>query len=295
MSNANKEALVAVERLAKFDLSAVGINPEKLISPDKARAALARNGIPVKGLSDVAAQLVQAASVSLERVSTASYNASIYMGVLSDCEAWKAAFAPDGKRYKSENAYLRDFFPGYAVSTTSIYADVGKTVYLPILQHKPGYEGLEYLLEVSPSNVKFLLNTIKDDEKRALLPEALEKAQSDGKITQRIIGKIAKDIKDKVDGKSETANLPDGTDNSKQVKSDLQGGTGSQPKSTVEARVRMCYMAAVNDVGELASVTPEQHILEFLTLLTNGAGDANVAMTICSEMAKIVTAATKLK
>lgn len=293
MAKVNKEALSAVEQLAQFDFSEIGYARGALLSAKSARSFLESAGIPSSGLSDVAAKLVVNANTNLEKSASAIREAALSMGILSSVDYWKAAIAGDGKAYKNENAFLRDMFPGYAVSTTSIYADVGKTIYLPIIQHKPGYEGLEDLLSMSPSVVKGLLKAFKSEQGLSMLPPAVEKAKSEngGKLNTRLLNAIAKGIKEATEGTVETADLPDGTENAEQTAADLQGHN----VPTVEGRVRMAFMASMNDVGELACLVPEQSILDFIALLSDGAGNATTAMTICSELAKIVTVATKVK
>lgn len=293
MAKVNKEALSAVERLAQFDFSEIGYARGSLLSAKSARSFLENAGIPSNGLSDAAARLVVNANTNLDKSASAIREAALSMGILSSVEYWKAAIAGDGKAYKNENAFLRDMFPGYAVSTTSIYADVGKTIYLPILQHMPGYDGLEDLLNMSPSVVKGLLKAFKSEQGLAMLPPAVEKAKSEnnGKLNTRLLNAIAKDIKNATEGTVETADLPDGTEKPEQTAADLQG----HAVQTVEGRVRMAFMASMNDVGELACLVPEQSILDFIALLNDGAGNATTAMALCSELSKIVTVAVKVK
>lgn len=293
MAKVNKEALSAVENLMQFDFSKIGYARGSLLSAKSARSFLENAGIPSDGLSDVAAKLVVNANTNLEKSASAIREAALSMGILSSVDYWKAAIAGDGKAYKNENAFLRDMFPGYAVSTTSIYADVGKTIYLPILQHKQGYEGLEDLLNMSPSVVKGLLKAFKSEQGLAMLPSAVEKAKSEnnGKLNTRLLNAIAKGIKDVTEGTVETAELPDGSEKPEQTAADLQG----HAVQTVEARIRMAFMAALNDVGELACLVPEQSILDFVALLNDGAGNATTAMTLCKELSVIVAVAVKGK
>lgn len=295
-----KDALAAVEAINSFDMESVGVKMPAM-SAGTARNNLAKNGVKADSLSDKAVILVQSATVDMDKASNAMKAAALKMGVLSITNQWKAAVAPDGKTYKSENAFLRDFFPGYAVSTTSLYADVGKSIYIPILQKWPGYEGLEFLADMSPSNAKFLLATVKDDEKRALLPAAYNDAVKNGKLNQRVIVQLAKNIKEKVEGDEESSNAnPDGAavpsdaSDAATIQAQLNGKLDT-PNTTTEAKVRLYFQAALNDDNELASLVPEQYVSAFIGLLTQAAGDATVAMSLCAEMAKIATTAVSSK
>lgn len=295
-----KEALAATNALNSFNLDEIGVKLGNM-SAKTARASLARAGVNADALSDKAAILVQSATVDLDKVSSASKSAALKMGVLSSAEYWKAAVAPDGKPYKSENAFLRDYFPGYAVSTTSLYADVGKTIYIPILQKHRGYEGLEFLADLSPSNAKFLLAAIKDDEKRALLPEFYADAVKKGKLNQRAIVQMAKDVKKKVEGDDLPSNAnPDGVamPKSEEEAADIQAqlqGKLAKPDESTEAKMRLYFQCALNDDNELAALVPEQYVSAFIGLLTKAAGDATVAMSMCAEMGKIIATAMSNK
>lgn len=302
--NIKKEALAATNALNTFNLEEIGVKLGNM-SAKTARTSLARVGVNADALSDKAAILVQSATVDLDKVSNAAKSAALKMGVLSDAEYWKAALAPDGKSYKSENAFLRDYFPGYAVSTTSLYADVGKSIYIPILQKRPGYEGLDFLVDMSPSNAKFLLATVKDDEKRALLPSAYAEIAKTGKLNQRAIAQMAKNIKEQVedDDSSSDAN-PDGAampkteEEAADIQAQLQGTLPSDIRNvgnTTESKVRYYFQCALNEDSNLAAMIDAENLSAFIGLLTKGAGDANVAMTICSEMGKIIAAAMSNK
>lgn len=295
-----KEALAATNALNSFNLDEIGVKLGNM-SAKTARASLARAGVNADALSDKAAILVQSATVDLDKISSASKSAALKMGVLSSAEYWKAAVAPDGKAYKSENAFLRDYFPGYAVSTTSIYADVGRSIYIPILQKRPGYEGLEFLADLSPANAKFLLASVKDDEKRALLPAAYADAVKGGKLNQRAIVQMAKEVKKKVEGgdtpsdaNPDGAAMPKTEEEAADVQVQLQGKLG-KPNETTEAKMRLYFQCALNDDNELAALVPEQYVSAFMGLLTKAAGDATVAMSLCAEMGKIIAAAMSSK
>lgn len=298
--NIKKEALAATNALNTFNLDEIGVKLGNMTAKT-ARVSLTRAGVNADALSDKAAILVQSATVDLDKVSNASKSAALKMGVLSSAEYWKAAIAPDGKSYKSENAFLRDYFPGYAVSTTSLYADVGKSIYIPILQKRPGYEGLDFLVDMSPSNAKFLLATVKDDEKRALLPGAYDDAVKNGKLNQRAIAQMAKTIKEQIEGDDTTSNAnPDGAampkseEEAADIQSQLQGKL-TTPNDTTEAKTRLYFQCVLNDDNELAALVPEQYVSAFAGLLTQAAGDATVAMSLCAEMGKIIATAMSNK
>lgn len=299
-----KDALAAVNALQEFDLESVGVKMPSMTAKS-ARDYLSKAGVKgVDSLSDKAAVIVRMATVNMDKASNAAKSAALDMGILSITNQWKAAIAPDGKPYKSENAFLRDFFPGYAVSTTSLYADVGKSIYIPVLQKWPGYEGLDFLVNLSPSNAKFLLATVKDDEKRALLPAYYDANKAnDGSLKQAAIVKMAKEIKDKLESSDESddsnesnanpdnAAAPKDEKEAADIKTQLQGSLTFGNAPTTEAKVRLAFAAAKNDTDEIAALISEQYITDFIALLTKGAGDANTAMTICSELAKIITTA----
>lgn len=297
--NSKKEATAAANALNSFNLDEIGVKLGNMTAKT-ARATLSRSGVNADSLSDKAAILVQSATVDMDKVDNASKSAALKMGVLSSSEYWKAAFAPDGKPYKSENAFLRDYFPGYAVSTTSLYADVGKTIYIPILQKRPGYEGLEFLTDMSPSNAKFLLATVKDDKKRALLPGAYVDAVKNGKLNQRAIVEMAKSIKKQVEDDSpsnanpDSAAMPKSEGESAEIQSQLQGKLDT-PNATTEAKTRLYFQCALNDDNEIAALVPEQYVSAFIGLLTQAAGDATVAMSLCAELGKIIATAMSNK
>lgn len=295
-----KDVLAATNALNSFNLDEIGVKLGNMTAKT-ARSSLSRAGINADTLSDRAAILVQSATVDLDKVSSASKSAALKMGVLSSAEYWKAAVAPDGKPYKSENAFLRDFFPGYALSTTSIYADVGRSIYIPILQKRPGYEGLEFLADLSPANAKFLLASVKDGEKRALLPAAYADAVKGGKLNQRAIVQMAKEVKKKVEGDDNPSDAnPDGVampkteEEAAKIQAQLQGKL-AKPDETTEAKMRLYFQCALNDDNELAALVPEQYVSAFMGLLTKAAGDATVAMSLCAEMGKIIATAMSNK
>lgn len=289
-----QEALTAINALTSFDFKAVGVNVAELPDVKAARVQLESDGVSVKGVSDIAAQLVYQTTRALGRADSAARSAAMFLGILSETEQWKAATAPDGKAYTNENAFLRDLFPKYAVSTTSVYADVGRNVYIPIKQKRPGYEGLTALASMSPSVVKGILKAIKDDDARGYLPQAIKDVQGDGKLTSRVLVEAGKKASKQASDAFKSAILPDGTENPVETAADLEGKSVEQAvNSTVEARVRMAFMAARNDAGEIASIITEQNALDFVALLTEGAGNANVAMAACKELAKIVNNAIK--
>lgn len=302
-----KDALAAVNALQEFDLESVGVKMPSMTAKS-ARDYLTKAGVKgVDSLSDKAAVIVRMATVNMDKASNAAKSAALEMGILSITNQWKAVVAPDGKPYKSENAFLRDFFPGYAVSTTSLYADVGKSIYIPVLQKWSGYEGLDFLVDLSPSNAKFLLATVKDEDKRALLPAAFEANKAnDGSLKQAAIVKMAKEIKDKLESSDESdsssdsnesnaspdnAAVPKNDKEAADIKGQLQGSLTFSNAPTVQAKVRLAFAAAKNDADEIAAIVSEQYITDFIALLTKGAGDANIGMTICSELAKIITTA----
>lgn len=291
-----QEALVAINALTSFDFKAVGVNVAELPDVKAARVQLETDGVNVKGISDIAAQLVYQTTRALGRADSAARSAAMFLGILSETEQWKAATAPDGKAYTNENAFLRDLFPKYAVSTTSVYADVGRNVYIPIREKRPGYEGLSALASMSPSVVKGVLKAIKDDDARAYLPQAIKDVQGKGNLTARVLVEAGKKATKQASDAFNAVILPDGTENPAETKADLQGKPVEQvANSTVEARVRMAFMASRNDTGEIASLITEQNAMDFIALLTEGAGNANVAMAACKEIAKILTAAVKVK
>ena len=271
------ERLNLVNALNAFDESTIGLKLAK-ITPDAARKSLAANGADIGAMSDKEALLVYTATQNMNKADNIARDIALTFGTLSTFEVWKTAVAPDGKPYKSENAYLKGRFPGYAVSTTSIYADVGRNIYLPIRQENPNYKGLEWMADLSPSAAKFLLAAVKNDNMRPLLPAAYQEAKANGPITNRAIANIAKTVKEKAG--LTTPRTADETqpDNDGTIADQLAGNALSK-------KLREFIIGEkVND--ELQLLVPEEKVLNLIALAKDCAMDGTKATVFCGELAK---------
>lgn len=240
-----------------------------------ARRNLTRMGAANANLDDdvimAADRINTALAASESNIKTACYIA----GALRIAETWKTQKDDAGKPYKSENAFLKSILPGYATSTVTLYCDVGATVYIPAsngeLQDLPGVSDL------SPSNAKFLLNAIKDAEKRKRLPAALDKAKTDngGKLTQKAITSAVKSL-------SDTNAKPDsGAASSGSIADELTGGGIS---ATISKLISFAYNGDDNSKGDLTALVIERDVKDFMSLLLKARDDKETAVAVCETL-----------
>lgn len=130
---------------------------------------------------------------SLAAESASAYNSALLLGMLSDAKIWVVAHDESGKSFKSETQYLKYMFPDYASSTVMLYADIGRTIYLPIKEGKAEMSGLERLAEVPPATLKATLKYVKTAEGREALKKGIAGVKN-ARITGKILSESLKDL-----------------------------------------------------------------------------------------------------
>lgn len=247
-----------------------------------ARNSLSRMGAAHVNISDEVAVAANIANGALKASAEQIKSVCLIAGALRKAEAWKHETDDAGKAYKSENAFLKSLFPGYATSTVSVYADAGATAYLPAYNGE--LPGLECIKDMTPGNVKFLLSSLKDDNKRAALPAALNKAKADngGKLTQRAITNAAKSLKD-TNAKPDDISTSAGT-----IADELSGGA---TRVTLGSLISFAYNGDNAD-GDLTAIVLERDVNDFMSLLLKARDDADTALKVC---ATLYTLAKKAK
>lgn len=279
-----QERLAIVNAFNAFDVSNIGLKLAK-VSPDAARKYLAQTGADIGAMSDKEALVVYTATQAMNKADNIAREIALLFGTLSAYEVWKTGVAPDGKPYKSENAYLKGRFPGYAVSTTSIYADVGRNIYLPIKEKNPAYAGLEWMEQLSPSAAKFLLAAVKNENTRPLLPAAYEEAKAAGPITNRAVANIAKTVKEKAGLTQPRTADETQSDNAADVADQLTG-------NAMGKKVREYIIGEkVND--ELQLLIPEEKVLNLIATLMECAKNADNAAIFCGALGQYLNDLSK--
>ncbi len=238
-----------------------------------ARKELAKIGAANEKLDDAVAvaadQINRLLKASDSNIRTACYIA----GAFRLAETWKTQVDENGKPYKSENAFLRAILPNYAVSTVSLYCDVGATVYIPAANGE--LDDLPDVAGLSPSNAKFLLNSIKNAEKRKLLPAALEEARKEngGRLTQKAVTGAVKRLSAKEERIQDKSNG--------NIADELSGGGISK---TVSKLVSFTYNGDDNASGDLTSIVLERDVKDFMSLLLKASKDADTALAVCESL-----------
>lgn len=239
-----------------------------------ARRNLTRIGAANANLADEVAVAADRINDYMSRSETNIKNACFIAGAFRLSETWKTQKDDSGKPYKSENAFLKSILPGYATSTVTLYCDVGATVYIPAsngeLNDLPGVGDL------SPSNAKFLLNAIKDGEKRKRLPAALKEASdSNGKLTQKAITSAVKSL-------NESNAKPDsGSATSGAIADELTGGGISV---TLSKLISFAYNGDDDSKGDLTALVIERDVKDFMSLLLKARDDKDTALAVCDTL-----------
>lgn len=247
------------------------------------RAGLKSEGAQSYNLSTETASAAYQAMVSLRKSDVAIMDACKIMGVFRINETWKHERDDKGDLFKSENAFLRGILPGYAMSTLSVYADVGATVYVPALTGK--YPDMPYLKDMKPGNAKFLLSALKDAGKRALLPAALNEQMeaAKGKLTQRGIQAAVKAVSKELSN----AKPDEHAGNEGTIADELSGGAIS---TTVKSLISFAYNGDGKKDGDLTALVMEGKVKDFLSLLLKATNDKDTACAVCSELYAIAKA-----
>lgn len=247
----------------------------------QARAALLKDGAVCGQLSNVATVAAYNVAVSLRKSDTAIKDAAKILGVLKMAESWKHERDDNGKPYKNENAFFRAILPGYAMSTVSIYADVGASIYIPAaLGQMDDLPGIE---DMSPGNAKVLLSAVKDAGKRKALPAALEAAKqaNGGKLSQRTLQTAVNSLKD-TNAKPENV-----SDSAGQIANELAGGGIDK---TIKSLIQFDYTAD-DGTGDLTACILEKNVKDFLSLLLKAKGDKETAAAVCDTLYRLAKSA----
>lgn len=217
--------------------------------------------------ADMAARALNASEGQIKR-------ACYIAGALRLAESWKEAKDDDGKPFKSENSFLKALFPGYATSTVTLYSDVGATIYLPAASGE--LSDLPELADMGPSNAKFLLNAIKDVDKRKRLPAALHDAAAanKGKLSQKAINAAVKSLS------ASTPQTGTAAPNAASVADELSGGGLS---ATISSLISFAYNGDNAD-GDLTAIILERDVKDFLSFLLKARNDKDAALTLADTL-----------
>lgn len=253
---------------------------------DTSKARTARNALNKEGavsvkLTDITAVAAAMAASSLKKSDSAIKDVCRIIGVLRLNESWRFEVDDSGKPFKSENAFLRAILPNYSMSTVSVYADVGATIYIPAAMGQ--LDDIPGITDLSPSNAKFLLAALKDAAKRKALPAALEAAKeaNGGRLSQKAITSAIKSLKD-------TNAKPDNvSDSAGQIANELAGGGIDK---TVKALIQFDRTGDNSD-GDLAAIVLERNIKDFTALMLKASQDKDTALAVCDTLYRLVKSA----
>ena len=280
METTNKMVPVQ-ETVAMFKRAGIDIDTSKVKA---ARASLNKDGAVSQNISDVTAVAAYKVSTALKKSDAAIKDVCKIAGVFRMAETWKGEKDDNDKPFKSENAFLKALFPGYATSTVTLYADVGATIYVPAalgqLKDLPGIEDL------GPSNAKFLCGSIKDAQKRAMLPAALKDAKeaNGGKLSQRAIQSAIKNVNNAFSGNA----VKTDSDNAGTIADELSGGGISK---TVSALIQWDYNGDDKKDSDLCAIVLSRNVDDFVSLLTKASKDSETASAVCDALLKLVKSA----
>lgn len=246
-----------------------------------ARNALNKDGAVSVKLTDVTAVAAAMASSSLKKSDVAIKDVCRIIGVLRINNAWQFEVDDAGKPFKSENAFLRAILPNYSMSTVSVYADVGATIYIPAALGQ--MDDIPGIADLSPSNAKFLLSAIKDATKRKALPAALNSAKeaNGGRLSQKAIVSAVKSL-------NGTNAKPDNvSDSAGQIANELAGGGPGNLVSKIIGFNR------INDdgTGDLTAIVLERDTKDFMALMLKASQDKDTALAVCDAFYRLVKSA----
>lgn len=261
-----------------YDAAGIVVDTSKVKT---ARAALNRDGAISAKLTDIAAVVAYQANTALKKSDTALKDVCRLMGVMRINESWRFEVDDAGKPFKSENAFLRAILPNYSMSTVSLYADVGATIYIPAalgqLDDIPGIE------DITPGNAKFLLSALKDATKRKALPAALESAReaNNGRLSQKAIVSAVKSLNDT------TAKPENVSDSAADIANQLSGGGLD---ATVKSMIQFDRNGDDGD-GDLTAIVIERNVHDFMSLLLKATKEPDVASAVCDTLYRLAKAA----
>lgn len=250
-----------------------------------AKADLQKRGVNVLNMRRMD---IFAASLTSRYMDAAANNlkgACKIAGLLSAKKAWKTARNPEGKLYKSENAYFKDMFPQYAMSTINNYIRVGRQVYVPYMCGM--FPDMPEIGEMSPSEAVLIAPSLEDEDVRKQLPAAFaEERKQTGKLTHRGIKRAVKAAKDAV-GIQSANKSGDVSDSAGDIANQLSGGANS---ATIDDFLKWTRNGD-NGEGDLTPIVQESKIADFLNLLKKASDDKELACAICAAMYKSAKAA----
>lgn len=279
MANSNNQvSSPAIDALSKMGVKVSA-------SYDTARKELEKRGAVVDNLNRDVVQMAYAANMSLESADKSIRNACMIAGYMSAQKVWEKAEAPNGKPYKSENAFIKDIFPGYAISSVNNYVSVGRDLLIPMaMGEMPELTALG-IDKLSPSVLIRLKGPMNDAAIRPLLPQAIKDAvETSGKLTSRTLDAAISAAKSAIKGDAN----PDGGVNSErsgEIANQLSGGT---IYNTVETLIHFTFSD-----GDLTAAVYERNncVKDFIALLESAANDADKAKAVCDALAKLAKTA----
>ncbi len=232
-------------------------------------------GAQSANLTDTTVLAAERINASLSTADSHIKTACYIAGAMRLAETWRFEKDDAGKPFKSENAFLKGILPGFATSTVSVYADVGATVYIPAAQGK--LDDLPGVGDLGPSNAKFLLNAIKDADKRKRLPAALKeaKAANNGKLSQRAITSAVKSLSES------SPKTGDSAPSAGSIADELSGGSTSVVLSNL---ISFVYNGDNPKEGDLTSIVLEKDVKDFMSLLLKARDDKDTALAVCDTL-----------
>lgn len=271
-TNNNAPATVAPSLTDILSNTGVNINLDKVKT---ARRNLTKFGAQSLNLHDETAVAAAEMNIALGTADAHIKTACYIAGAMRIAESWKHERDDAGKPYKSENAFLKAVFPGYATSTVTLYSDVGASIYIPAANGEFG--DIPELQDMTPSNAKFLLNAVKDVDKRKRLPAALKEARdnNNGKLTQRAITSAVKALKET------DANPQGGSKTAGSIADELSGGAQS---AIVSKLISFTYNGDENGTGDLTAIVLERDVKDFMSLLLKARDDEKTATAVCETL-----------
>lgn len=277
-----------VTRTAKAELESLGMKTTR--TPDDYRRVLQRNGVSVK-VSDYTATMIGFASEELEKAGKAGQRAAYALGQMSLSGQWAAEHDSSGKNFKSESAFFRAVMPRFAYSTLANYAGVGRHIYIPIKNGDATFKGLEWLANVNPGNLKFLLASIKDADTLPYMLDELRKLKAFEKTPQKDFTEAVKNAK--IAAGKTTPRLPDGTNS--------DNGAPNTPETTSEnpnlspdevatnmAGIMEQFFRGIVEDDEITLLVPEQARETLYATLTDCANNATSATAFCAAFCKFL-------
>lgn len=210
-SNSNTEILVVTENEAEKNLSAAGMARYgiKFTDAKTARKNLLKDNVEAaKNLSDDMAIALAGVRNEMKIADKRSIKISLTLAAIRS----KIPYEKDanGKFYgvKGESRFIKEMFSDFARSSLTNYMNVGTKIYLPIINEKPGYEGLTDLLDLSPSVLKEVVSCFESQSGIDFIAGKLAKVKA--LPTAKVMGEWKREYKEKTGEKNAEKTLPDG-------------------------------------------------------------------------------------